>query len=126
MGSERDAVNQRKNEERGLVPGEKKEAMIQLSRETFGQLTGTLAFCFEGWKLRWEWGAASKQASKVYTDPSGSKFHLLQNLECYLGHQIAEGGTAAAAVHKLVNDAKAIEHLHADVFSQGTKRARDN
>merc|ERR1712039_288033 len=42
------------------------------------------------------------------------------------GHQISKGGQAAAAVHKLVDDARRIEHLHADLFTQGTKRARDN
>merc|ERR1712083_93789 len=96
------------------------------SKETFGPLTGIQVFCFDGWKLRWDYSSFSNQASKTYTDPLGRRWHLVKDVECWLGHQIAKGGDAAAAARKLVDDAKAIEQLHADTFTQGTIRSREH
>merc|ERR1712039_1014345 len=108
---EKKAEAQREREELGQVPGEKKDAMIQVSRATFGELTGKLVFCFEGWRLRWDYSSFSGQATKTYTEPSGREWKLLSNLECYFGHQLSKGGQAAATVQKLVDDARPLEEL---------------
>merc|ERR1712061_805488 len=73
-----------------------------------------------------DWLAASGQARKVYTDTLNREWNLLTNLECYFGHQISKGGQAAAAVRKLVEDARPLEHLHQDTFTQGSTRCRDH
>jgi len=76
---------------RGQVEGEKRQEMIVLSRERFGELEGKVVFGFPGWKCRFDYSASSGQTTRTFLAPDGREWKLLKDVECMFGTRIQQG-----------------------------------
>ena len=70
-------------EARGKTSGEKREEMIAVSWNHFGELKGDIV-------VRTIYLPESQQTPKTFTDPKGGEFKLLKDPECVLGTQIVD------------------------------------
>jgi len=113
------------SEARGAAKGAKREEMIALSRERFGELTGPLVLAFPGWKCRWDWLPAAQQTPKTFSSPDGREWKLLKDIECMFGTKLQRGGKEAEEVEDMVNAGTANTAAQA-MFSEGSRRCRES
>lgn len=122
---EKAEAKEREREARGLAKGQKREDMIAISRNHFGELNGETVFGFPGWRCRWDFLPDSQQTPKTFTDPEGREFKLLKDLECMLGTVISEaGGSVPSEMAAMIEAGKNNVEAHA-LFHTGSARARE-
>ncbi|CAE8628609.1 unnamed protein product [Polarella glacialis] len=122
---EREAASRRvEGEARGFAEGAKREEMIALSRERYGELKGEIVFGFPGWKCRWDLLPESQQTPKTFTAPDGLEWKLLRDVECMFGTRISKGGQEVEDIDKMVEAGKKNTAAH-ELFHTGSGQARD-
>merc|ERR1712176_1618592 len=92
---EREAeIRAKEREERGQAEGQKREELIALSRQHFGEITGPITLGFPGWKCRWDFLPDSGQTPKTFIAADGREWKLLKDIECMFGTRIEQGRLA--------------------------------
>ena len=118
-------AREREREAQGLVKGQERENLIQLSRDEFGELTGPLCLALPGWKCRWDYAAdTSGQTCKTFTDDRGNEWKLLKDVEAMIGKRLKDGGEPAEKVREMMVTAKARLPEIEVLFSTGTQGAK--
>jgi len=114
----------RLRELKGQCEGQKREEMITLSKMHFGVLKGEIVFGFPGWKCRWEFLPDSEQVRKTFTDPEGTEWLLLKDLECKFGTMIEKAGAVPDELAQMIEAGRNNLKAHS-LFHTGAAKAKD-
>jgi len=116
------AERAREAEERGRVKGEKREGCIKTFNDKYGSLRGPLVHAFAGWMTRWDYMPNCGQIHVTYTDPEGTEWKLLKDLEACFGMRMENGEDEA--IGKLLEQAAIYEN--AEMFKEGSASCKNS
>ena len=100
----------------------KREELIALSRQHFGEITGAMTLGFPGWKCRWDYIPGTGKTQKTFIAADGREWKVLKDIECMFGRRIEQGRLGEVKAMVDVGAANTVAH---ELFSVGHQRAKE-